>query len=171
MQARGFTLIELAVVIMIVAITAAAVTLRLEGPLRRAGMRDVVEAVASFDRLSRAYAREHDRSVRVVVDTVRGQLVRTDASSGGVVGAPVKLPPEYRIAKVWVRGRAAADTQTTIPCSRLGLMPTYALLLHGPGRRRQALLFAGLSGELLRLDDETELEAIGQAMSSRRDPR
>ena len=171
MKARGFTLIELALVVLIAAIAAAAVTLRLEGPLRGAQMRDVTEAIVAFDRLTRTHAREHDRPVHLTVDLVRGRLRRTDADGRRELGAPMTLPPDYRIARLWIRGRTVAETRATIPCGRLGLTPTYALALDGPGRRRQTLVFAGLSGELFRVDDERELEAIFQAASARRHSR
>ena len=53
---RGFTLIELTVVLLIVAILAGVVTLRLQGPLHRAEMRDVIERIAFFDHLTRVHA-------------------------------------------------------------------------------------------------------------------
>jgi prepilin-type N-terminal cleavage/methylation domain-containing protein len=157
---RGFTLIELAIVILILAIVAAATVLRLGGPLRRVQMGDVVDLVAAFDGLARDYARTHDRAVWLVVDVPQRRLRRASGENGADLGAPLALPPGYRVAQVWLRGQPRGYGRTAIPCSQHGLTPSYGLLIEGPGGRRQWLVFAGLSGQNVQVKNEREVQAI-----------
>jgi prepilin-type N-terminal cleavage/methylation domain-containing protein len=157
---RGFTLIELAVVILILALVAAAAVLRFEGPLRRAQMSDVVDLVTAFDRLTRDFAREHDRPVWLVVEEIHHRLRRTGGKDGSDLGVPLVLPPGYSVPQVWVRGQARTYLRAAIPCSRRGLTPTYGLLIEGPAGRRQWLVLVGLSGQSIQVKDERDAQAI-----------
>ncbi|MBM4033135.1 MAG: prepilin-type N-terminal cleavage/methylation domain-containing protein [Planctomycetes bacterium] len=164
---RGFTLIELAAVILALAIVAAVAVLRLEGPLRRARMGDVVDLVAAFDRLARDYAMTHDRPVWLVVDVPQRRLRRASGEDGADLGAPLALPQGYRVAQVWLRGQPRSHARTAIPCSQHGLTPTYGLLIEGPAGRRQWLVVAGLSGQSMQVQDEREARTILDSAAAR----
>jgi prepilin-type N-terminal cleavage/methylation domain-containing protein len=153
----AFSLIEITVVILVLAIVAGSVALRMGGTVRRARMGDVVGQVEQFDRLARLHAREHDRPLRLVVDMSAGTIKRTDPRGRDEPCPPLVLPDDCRIARLWIKGQAVESGSVSITCSRLGLTPSYALLLEGPAGQRKRLLAAGLSGRFVEpnSDDET----------------
>ena len=170
MNRRGFSLIELSLVLVILAILAGAVALRLQGPMSHARMGDVAGAVEAFDHVTRTAAVEQDRPLRMLIDLGAGRLSRLDEDGRPLPVAPLVLPEGFRIARVLVREHDVADGQTTISCSRHGLTPTHALLLEGQGQRRW-LVFAGLARDALGVDDETQAKEILEVASPRRDAR
>jgi len=157
MSRKAFSLIEITAVILVLAIVAGSVVLRMAGTVRRARMGDVVGRIEQFDRLARLHAREHDRPLRLVVDMSAGTIKRTDPRGSDEPCGPLVLPDDCRIARLWVKGQAVESGSVSITCSRLGLTPSYALLLEGPAGQRKWLLAAGLSGRFVdpNSDDET----------------
>jgi len=170
-KARGFSLVELAVVILVLAIAAGAVTLRLGGPLRAARLRDLTDEIVAFDRLSRTYAREQDQAVRLEVDLACGRFRRTDAHGRETIGREVQLPGGWRIARLLVGREDLGAGAATIRYSRQGLTPTYALLLEDPGGTGRWLLVAGLTGQVLEPNDEEEVRNTLAALQARPDAR
>lgn len=167
MRPRGFSLIEVTMVVLILAIAAAAVALNVRAPMANVGMRGCIDQVVSFDRLTRAYAREQDRAVRLWVDLGAGELRRTDEEGRDQLGQSLRLPRDYRLTDLRVAGRSAGGGSMALACSAQGLTPTYAVLLEGPGGRKQWLLFAGLSGQAWEAKDEREIEGYFEACQAR----
>lgn len=170
MRSNGFSLIELSVVLLVIAIAAAAVTLRSEGPLHRARMRDVTGRIAEFDRLSRVYAAQNDKALRLNIDLARREFSRSDRR-GDQPGSVCRLPAGWTIEKVVMRDKEITSGSTAISCSRHGFTPSYALLIEDGKGRRQWLLLAGLTGELVKVDDEKEIADIFAALGGRSDTR
>jgi len=167
---RGaFSLIEITVVLLIAAIAAAAVTLRVRAPLRRARMKDLVGQIAAFDRLTRAYAGEHDRPLRLVVDMAGRQLRRTDERATEALGRPLELPSGWTIGRLLIGGRDVTAASAAISFSRRGLSRSYALLIEHEAGPKQWILLAGLTGELIEADDEDRIRDILAAVGPRRD--
>ena len=160
MHSKGFSLIELTAVLLIMAVAAAAVTLRLQGPLRRATAADVVGRIGQFDRLTRAEARRYDRALRINVDLATGSITRTGEDPGGQAAAAVGLPQGFWIARLMVRDRQVTAGGVSIRCSRAGLTPSYALLLADPAGGRRWLLVAGLTGQVLEMEDDDAVRNV-----------
>jgi prepilin-type N-terminal cleavage/methylation domain-containing protein len=161
---RAFTLIELAAVLLILAVVAAAVTLRSHVLLGRAEGKDLVERIGQFDHLTRVYARRHDRAVRIVVDLDAGRLRRTDAAETETLGEALVLPEGTRIVRLRVRDQEMYSHSVSITCSRRGLTPTWAMQLEDANGRRQWLLLAGLSGRMVTTDNDDEIHRILAAL-------
>ncbi len=159
MRRRGFTLIELTMVLLILAVIAAGATLRVQAPLTTARAGEAVDRIRQFDRLTRAAAYRQDRPLSLIVDLSAGKLERTDEAGRSVDGGPLQLGGRCKIARVLVRGRQRSAGRVTVPCSRRGLTPSYALAVDIDGRR-QWLLFAGLTGEMIQVADETQAQEI-----------
>jgi prepilin-type N-terminal cleavage/methylation domain-containing protein len=160
MTRRAFSLVEVMVVLLILAIVAGAVVLRFEGPVSQTRLRDVVDQVAAFDALSRARAQQQDLPVHVVVDAARGQMTWARGKATQDFRPAIQLPTGFAIGQVAVLGRPAESGVVDIPFSRLGLSPSYALRLDGPNGRQQWVLVAGLTGQLLEVSDEKEVGDI-----------
>ena len=158
MKPSGFTLVELTMVLLIIAIVSAAVVLRVQGPLNRARQREVVEMIGQFDLTTRAAARQQDRPLQMLVDMSAGELRRTDGEGRELKVVPLRLPGDFRIETVLIRGAGSSDRRAVVPFSRQGLTPSYALaLVHGDTRRW--LLVAGLTGIVVEVSDEREAQA------------
>jgi prepilin-type N-terminal cleavage/methylation domain-containing protein len=163
---RAFSLIEITLVLLIMAIAAGVVLLRTEGPMNQARMRDVVDQVAAFDALSRARAVQQDAPVHTKIDLNAGQMQWASLDSGTSFAPAVRLPEGYAIATVLVRGVATRGLTADILYSRLGLSPSYALRLDGPNGRQQWLLVTGLTGQVLEIAHEQEVRDILAATSA-----
>lgn len=170
-RARGFTLIELTAVLLILGVAAAAVTLRMQGPMCNARMKDVIDEIGAFDQLTRTYAREHDRPVRLVVNLSAGRLSRQDEGEAEELGTALELPEGYRIARLRVRGEDLWSGRVSVRCSEWGLTPTYAMRIDGPSGKSRWVVIAGLTGELVRAEDEDELRDIIETTGIRIDAR
>ena len=170
MQRRAFTLVEVAVVILIMGIMAGAVTLRLASPMHRAGLATAVAEIGSFDHLTRTQAREADRPMRLVIDLAEGRLLRT-TEEGDPLGTTFALPSGYRLARLLVADRTIYSGSTSLCCSRLGATPTYAVLVEAPDGQKRWVLVAGLTGQTMESDDEKEVQGILDAARPRGDAR
>jgi prepilin-type N-terminal cleavage/methylation domain-containing protein len=160
MNRRGFSLIELTVVLLILSITAGAVAMRVSGPMRNAQMREVLSQVEQFDLLTRRYARNHDRALHLVVDPAAGELRREDANGREDLGRPLSLPRGFRIGQLVLAEETFEGGTVAISCNRLGLTRTYALRIDGPNGRVRWLLFTGLTGQVTETNNAQKLETI-----------
>ena len=170
MRRPGFSLIELTMVLVIVAIVSAAVVLNVREPLRRTGMQACLDEIATFDRLTRTLAREHDRPLRLVVDLSEGRLRRTDEAGREEQGEALRLPSGHRIAELRLAGQTIDSGAATVSCSARGLTPTYAVRVEGPGGWRRWVLVAGLSGQTWEPDDGKPLADILEALGAGHHP-
>jgi prepilin-type N-terminal cleavage/methylation domain-containing protein len=166
---RGFSLAELSVVLLILAIAATAVTARYGGRLRGAEFEDVLDEMEAFDALTRTYARRHDRALRVMVHLSGGRIERIDETTDDEVGTRLVLPGTCRIAELRLAGERARLGQAGLHVTSRGIAPTYAMRIDGPNGRRAWLVFAGLTGEVFRSEDEETVHAILEAAEARPD--
>ncbi len=171
MSNKGFSLIEITMVLLIMGIAAAAVTLRIEPQLRHAQMDQVIRDIVEFDQLTRALARRHDQQLRLVLDTSAGELRRLDVSGLESCGRAIVIPDDYAITKVLVRSQEVAAGTISLSCSRKGFMPTYAVRLVGPRYRQQWILLTALGGHEVMIDDSdaNKLSDILAFTTARRD--
>lgn len=166
MKRRAFTLIELTLVLLILSILAASATLRAQRPLSRARMIDVIGQIEHFDHVTRTAAREQGRAMYTIVDLTAGELRRSDEEGESLEIAPLQLPRGFSIESVLVRDNAIYNGRTAISCNRQGAMPTYAILLAGPGMK-QWLAFAGITSQMIKLEDEQQAQEIIDATGER----
>lgn len=165
MNARGFSLIEITAVLLILSIAAGAVALKSHVAIRKARMRDAAERVVDFDHLTRVYARRQDKPVRLLVDLSAGRISRTGRSGQDVLGAALDLPAGCTIMSLVLGEKSFTVGSVAIGVSRHGLSSTYALLLRDGAGREQWILFAGMTGEVLWPEDENELRQIVSALA------
>ena len=164
----AFSLIELTVVLLILAIASAAVTLKIQRPLRTARIRDLTDAISHFDRLTRVAAKEQERSLVIVVDMSKGELHRTDDRARPLESIPLRVPEGLTIERVLIRSEEMVRGKAFIPVSRRGLTPSYALLVVGGGQK-QWVLIAGLTGEPAEVRNEKQVREILAAVGVGRD--
>jgi prepilin-type N-terminal cleavage/methylation domain-containing protein len=84
-QSPGFTLVEMMIAVLLMALFASAAALSFSHPLRKARSRDAIEQLRSFDTSSRIFATRHNRGVRLVFDLTSNTLSRRERSDGADV--------------------------------------------------------------------------------------
>jgi len=129
---------------------------------------DVMGAVEQHDRWVRTHARTHGQSVQWAIDLDLGVIgAPEDAATGR---RPYQLPRGYRVAEVRTIDVALNSGQIGIPYSAQGRSLDYGVLIVGPGDQRGWLVFAGLTGQCVRLPDGRRETDASAAVADRIDP-
>lgn len=133
-RARGFTLLELLVVLGLAAIILALVLPRLGGGLEGLRVRTAARQVAALLRSARVHAIAGGQTVAVTVDPRGGTL---QVEPPGRTGAPSRLamPQGVRLAVLDEAARPRRDRPTRIRFSPRGGSDGGALDVTGAGRR------------------------------------
>ena len=173
MRQRGFSLLEMTLAVAIMGIAAAAVTLNVMSPIRRATMEDIVGQIAAFDNMTRTWARNQDRPLIMTVDISEGRIYRGRENNAEPTES-LKIPKSFRISRLVVGGSEIAYGDAEIPFSGMGLSPTYAMLIEGKGSPARWIIVVGLTGEVLTETDakgEKAVRDIFEAIVRRDEPR
>jgi prepilin-type N-terminal cleavage/methylation domain-containing protein len=155
MKRTAFTLIELSIVILLLGVAAAAVTLRMQGPMRRAQAGDAAAALADYDRTTRVAARQQDRPLQLAMKLGEGKAWRKNAAGDDLPMPPLTLGPYARVQCVVIGQQVYRAGDAVLPCSRRGCTPSYAVELAG-GEASQWFVVAGLTGQMVQVNDEKE---------------
>jgi len=154
----AFSLIEIMVALVILALAAGVVALRLDGPLARMSVRDALSAVGEFDAATRTWARHQDKPAQIVIDLDTGTLLRQDAD-GQKIGKPLTLPSACRMEKLALPHAEHTTGKIILPCSRQGRTHSYAIKIRR-GDRGGWLLLPGLGGEAMVMENDEEVTTI-----------
>jgi type II secretory pathway pseudopilin PulG len=167
----AFTLIELAVVVLLLGLCAAATVWRLRVPYQAARARHDIQRLAMLDDQLRRHASRSGSTKVLVVDLESNTIrISTDVAQRNPV-VRLSLSPEFRIAGVWRDGKWLYRGQVTVDYSVHGCSPTWAVHLIGPKTEETRLLFLGLTGQCHELEHERDLHALLQATRfARNDP-
>lgn len=155
----AFTLIELMLAVLLLALLTASAALSFSGPLRRARARDAVEALRSFDAQARLLAIQRGRPVRVAFDLANGAIARRDASGQSADAARVAWPTGFAAVEVRVGEQLSRGDDNQIDISPLGVSPTYAVHVTGPQFDRW-IIVAGLTGQIAQVQDESTMASL-----------
>lgn len=167
MPRRGFSLIEIVLVLLVLALVAGAVTLRVRPILARMDARACLDEMAGFDRLSRAFAREQGRPVLLLFDLAEGRVRRTSEDGREALGQALDLGPGWRLAEIRLVGRSYRSGRVSVSISGRGLGPTYAVALEGAGGERRRFLVAGLTGQVMEAETDKEVDDAFRALEAR----
>jgi hypothetical protein len=128
------------------------------GRVKSAG--EAVEQFKSFDRTSREVARGFAKDLQLVVDLDKNQITCVDEKSGAMSGKSLSLAGTGAILQeLLVAKRSYSSGQVTIPCSRLGYTPTYAILVRGP-TAKQWFVVMGPTGQIAEVSNESEAASV-----------
>ena len=147
----GFTLIELMLAVVLLALLTGAAAMTFARPIRNARAQQAIELVCRSDAMARENARRFGRPGRITFD-LHDQVIRRST------GPDHTLPTGYQIREVRTAERGVVGGEISLDVSSKGLSRSYAVHLIGPGMDRW-LLVAGLSGEVSQTD-ESQLQQI-----------
>ena len=171
----GFTLMEVAVCLVLLGLLAGVVVLSLEETRQRATWASVVERVTAADAHCRDTAERLGRPVTLVLDLEGGEGGTLRRGGGESDSSPVeaggsglwRMPPRYRLVSLRVQGQAEeVYRQTAIPFSLDGRSPTYAVQVEGPRRETRWLLVAGQTGRVTEFDHEESITSILETLQT-----
>ena len=157
---RGFTLLELLVVLTLVALLTAVVVFKLRVPYRRARAGEVAERIAFTDGLMRSHARNFSKAARLVFELDRGSVHVETGEHNRDSHFAFEIPPGVQLEEVWLAGKTTRRGRVVVESPSHGVTPSYAVRLstrHGPDRW---LLFAGLTGQVTHMENERDVQQV-----------
>ncbi len=173
MKHRGFSLIELTVVLIIMAMLSAVVSVSLANLGHNVLVSDVVDSISDMNRSMRAECLDHNRIGRMKFDIDNG-LVEVDIKRDDVwvKVQTYSIPVGMRMEQILVSSEANQSHDTsvvTIACDLLGRAPTYCFSLESINTdlpEKKFYVVAGLSGQLREVQDEDQIEGLFASLSS-----
>ncbi|WP_286177523.1 type II secretion system protein [Rhodopirellula sp. JC639] len=155
---RGFSLIELIVVLVLTAILASLTTFSLRGVIVRQRLGRAVEVVKQFDTALRRAARHQRRQVAAVIDRGRGRLT---IDPSGESMRTFTLPRQVSIDTIRFGPVPASRSGAQVTADPDGSTSSYALRLT-TGDSGHWIFLAGGSGQIVDDFDPTAIElALG----------
>ena len=114
---NAFTLVELMVVLLLMAILTAGVSMSLTGAVRNVQLEDLLDHIASYDGLMREHARRFDRPLQLVIDVDAGRIA-WEPVTGETSGAnPLVLPRGFEVKRVVLAGNLMHGGEVAVQCS------------------------------------------------------
>ncbi|MFP4354512.1 MAG: prepilin-type N-terminal cleavage/methylation domain-containing protein [Phycisphaerae bacterium] len=174
---RGFTLIEVMAVVMVLAVLAGAAAWTMTEQLRSRRSLTAIEQLTGADRTARLAARSNGGSTRLEIDLDAGLSVRYDQPEGALAARrahPIQLPDGTEMRRVWLHlpsGKVEVrHGRVSIPYSTEGSSPTYAIEL-ARADQAQWLVVAGLTGQTFLQQETHHVEALFTLLAAgRTDP-
>jgi prepilin-type N-terminal cleavage/methylation domain-containing protein len=154
----GFTLIEVMLAVMLLALLTGAAALSFARPFRSARSQQTIQMIQRADTMAREEAIRFGRSTQLRFDLNRQTLVR----AGSVTPIP-------GVREIRIGDRSISDDQVSIDVSPIGLSSSYAVQIAGPAQD-QWIVIAGLSGQTITTQNESQVVQL-LSQSSRHDTR
>ena len=158
----AFTLLEMLIVIIVMALIASSATLSFKKPLQRAAQSDAVQMLKHFDHGARQLATQFARPVQMSFDLEKQSVSRLEHDTAI---ATMHLPQGVRITELRTADRHILDFEHPIPISESGISMTYALHLGG-NEFDQWILFTGMTGDFISGINESELDNIFKTLTT-----
>ncbi len=154
---NGFTLVELVIVIVIMAMLSTIAAISLGGTIDRYRIAQAAETIERFDARARRDARITDHDVRASIDRSKGRLW-VDAI-GTNRDSRYQLPQRVSISNIRLHRRSAVGSDLSIEVDRLGHSPSYAVELTR-GKLKRWVVILGASGQVVPMDNESEVNEL-----------
>lgn len=156
-ECNAFTLIELVVVIVIMAILSTIAAMSLSGTMGKYDLTRAAETIERVDANARRQARVTHALVELSID--RGKKRLTVDAGGTARDATYKLPGRVTISNIRLHRRIVAGNTFAIEVSDAGQSPTYAVELTR-GKMKRWLIIIGASGQVFPAESEDEVDAL-----------
>ena len=151
----AFTLIELVVVVVIIALLSSLAVMSFGGTMDRYALNRAAETVQSFDSRARRDARTSRTAVTGTIERRRD----TFRLGQGRQAPEFHLPRAVNIADIRVDRRAVSAAEVQLQFNSDGVSPSYAVQLQR-GESSLWMVVLGVSGQVVTLQSEREVNAI-----------
>lgn len=154
---RGFTLVEIALVLLIAGIAAGMVRLSMRRSLARSSWQNLVQQVSVLDERCRHHCKSRDAETDLMVDVWGGYIESTLSGATHRVNAT----KNWHIAKILLADEIVKDGKATIRYTPDGYSPTFGVQFEDvqAGDYRW-LLVLGLTGGLYEFEQEDDIRAL-----------
>lgn len=159
MQRRGYSLFELLVVLVLLALVAVGVLVSVKEPLRRARSQMALDEWKALDNQIRALAQRSNRPVWLVVDSMRHTVERVNTDSQGHQLVQ-RLPMMGAWTTVLMSGTTIEMNVVRIPFWPSGQSSTYAVSIPEQRGRSQWLVLAGVTGQAVVVTHEATIDEL-----------
>ena len=149
---RGFTLLELLVVLVIISLLAASVQVVFKSPLQSIRVRHAIEQLSAADALLRHECRQYRREGTIEFDC--DQQTMTLQSDNGI--APKSIAIRGLLA---VHSPTGQHANWATKVDRWGRSETYSIQIGNP-RKNKWILCAGISGQVMEDQSESEIQTL-----------
>lgn len=146
-HARGFTLIEVMIVLALMGILTAVVGVSLAGVKDRAELDDWVNRIASIDADMRRHAATFAKAQGLLINVQGSRLSRVIDKQNKPLASPLVMPHTMRLTHVLTAVRRETGGELLMPCSSEGRTRSYALRIEDHKGSSRWLLVVGLSGQ------------------------
>jgi type II secretory pathway pseudopilin PulG len=160
--------LELLVVLVIVAFIAASVVVSWSGIHYNAVQESAVSRIEALDQHMRTYARTHRTECALSFEIDTGRVRKLYHSRENQNPARETLGRGMRIEDLQATFERQQSRRIDVTFRQDGTSPTYGIRLAGPGEREKWLVFAGMSGQVTRLNSEREFHAALKSVISER---
>jgi prepilin-type N-terminal cleavage/methylation domain-containing protein len=167
----GFTLIELLAVLVIMGIITATASVRLSGIAQAAQLEWALERMTATDSLMRNHVAACGQPAHLKFELGTGRIERR---FGGRVDqtSQVELGRTLRVARFLSAGRDVETGEVWVDYSPCGTCQTFAVEIKGPRDRSAWILFAGITGQAIRMEEGRDVSRLLQTIHrSGIDPR
>ena len=127
-----------------------------------ANLRDAIDQLSLADASARSIARSTDTEATLEISIATGSLTQTDGSNRTVL---IHLPGDVKIERIRTAGATTDFGAMTIAFSSRGCSGSYAIRLASSTGEKQWIIFAGLTGQMLKVNDD-QIDAILQNIST-----
>jgi prepilin-type N-terminal cleavage/methylation domain-containing protein len=162
---RGFTLIEMTVVIAIIGMLSVAAVLSLAHTSGRHRFDAMCQQIQQADGLVRSAARQSGNAQKLIFDLDRRQVL-WESSEGDSPTRLVAIAGDDSL-ELQTAETAFSQGQITIDCSPNGYSQSYGLSLGSKNQATRWMVIAGLSGQIIWTNDELEMHTILKSLASR----
>ena len=164
----AFTLLELVVVIVVVALVAAVVVMNWTGVHHRSVRESATSRLQSLDQHLRHYSRSRRHVTRLRFEIGTSNIRKLYHESSRDNPAVETLGRSIQVTRIKTSVSGKTGKKVEIPFRVDGSSASYGVELTGPGNTKQWLVFAGVSGEMTRLESESEFDELWQAITQPR---
>jgi prepilin-type N-terminal cleavage/methylation domain-containing protein len=165
---QAFTLVELLAVMVIMGILAGSVMFSLKTPYQSAKMENALERIMFMDRQLRDHARRFNRPAEMQINFTNGVVTGAEPKKRETVIPSFSLGAGVQIDQV-AFGRHRIDSGVvSIDFSAHGCTPTYAMRFSNGSNIKHWLVFLGITGQIVQIDNEKEIDELLHMVQSQR---
>ncbi|MDO5554808.1 MAG: prepilin-type N-terminal cleavage/methylation domain-containing protein [Planctomycetia bacterium] len=157
LDSRGFTLVEITVVLAILGLVTSLAVVNYREPVNNVRLENIFEQVTHFEQRMRHWCRTHNTPAQIKVDLDRGEFA-AQLRDGTKLDIPeVKITEGFKLKELRVMGENRFGRDTIIPYTSEGIAPCWALSIAYSGQRERYRLIIGMTGQSISFQSEDEL--------------
>lgn len=161
-QIKAFTLVEMMVVLLLMALIAGGITLSLAGAGNNAKTTDIIGRIEKLDFQLRTFACQFNKPADLIINLDTGTLTQaTMLDANNIRPLPaIVLPSHITIRRVAIKDQEIYSGEIAIHFSEMGITPSYALWLETDKAESHGLFFSGLTGQATRFENKKTTDNI-----------